>query len=98
MNEKTLMTLGTIGGIIAILPIIAWFAGGNKLTGNNKETLQTMVNLEILLIVVGLILNFIPFGTYISAVLALVNILISIKAYTCVDKEAFKLPLPTILS
>ena len=97
MNEKTLMLLGTLGGIIGILPIIAWFIGGSELKGNNRETLRTLVNLEILLIVVGIILCLIPYGFVVNSILSLFNIVISVKAFTAVDKEAFKLPLPEII-
>lgn len=98
MDEKTLMALGTLGGIIAILPIVAWFAGGSNLQGNNRETLATMANLEICLFVVGVILMFIPVvGQILSAVVGVINIVIAIKAYTCIDKTAFKLSVPEIL-
>lgn len=98
MNEKNLMILGTLGGIIAIGSIIAWFIGGNKLQGNNRETLATMFNWEICLFVLGIILNFIPVaGQILSVVAGLINIVIAVKAFTCIDKAAFKLPIPEII-
>ena len=98
MNEKTLTLIGTLGGIIAILPLLAWFLGGNNLQGNNRETLKTMVNLEICLIFCCIVLSFIPFvGHIVSVVIFLANIALSIKAYTCVNKEAFKLPVIEIV-
>ena len=98
MNEKALTILGTIGGIFGIFPILAWLLGGSNLQGNNRETLKTMTNLEICLIVCCVVLNFIPFvGNILAMVIGLANIVISIKAYTCINKEAFKIPIIEIV-
>ena len=49
MDSKTLVLIGTIVTIILgiIASIVAWFAGGQKLQGKEREAIRQMFNFEI---------------------------------------------------
>ena len=97
MNENMIKNLGTIGGIFPIIPIIAWFIGGKDLTGNARNTLKTITNLCICVILVNFVLGFIPIINLLTILIWLGCAVFSIKAFLGLKKdEVFTLPFPII--
>ena len=93
MKNKGLMMLGTLGSIILgiVAPFIAWLCK-DKLDNEEKTIINTMLNFEISLVIIGVVLNFIPvLGRLLSLVLVAANIVYAIMAYMAAkDNKALK--------
>lgn len=90
MNEKTAVLIGTLGTIIlgVFASLIAWFAGKDALQGRDREIVRQMFNLELTLMIVGIIASFIPFlGILICLVLVIIAIVYAIMAYVASNND-----------
>ena len=63
MNEKTTILLGILGALLVgvIAPAIAWYLGANTLQPLHREILRRFLNLEITLLLIGLVPILTPF-------------------------------------
>ena len=91
MDSKTLVLIGTIVTIIlgVIASIVAWFAGGQKLQGKEREAIRQMFNFEISCLILAILIGWIPllgqlfvFGIWIA------NIVYSIKTFNAVNSDS----------
>jgi len=96
MDGKTWATIATLGSIIfgVLAPLLAWFAGGSTLQGNEKEIVRQILNFEFLIFIICFIAGWIPLINLLVWLIAwIATIVYAVKGYTSIGKnEPFKAP------
>lgn len=80
MNEKTTILLGILGALLlgVIATAIAWVLGKDTLQPSSKEVMRRFLNLEITLLIIGLIPFLTPF-------VVIANVIFVIMAFMAVN-------------
>lgn len=95
-NEKGILALGTLGGLLGILiPLIVWAVKKETLSPYAKCILTGMVNFELTLLIVSILVSLIPVvGVIIGLILSVFNLVVVIMAFSASSKKnEFKYPM-----
>ena len=88
MNEKTTVLLGILGALLlgVIATAVAWILGKDTLQPHSREVMRRFLNLEITLLIIGLVPVFTP-------LVVIANIIFVVLAFMAVNNgNEFKAP------